>query len=145
MWSPKLAALRAGTAIMALAAMGATSFRVTQAAALRQEAPTQPSAGSSEGQPPSGKTAPVEPGDVQPGDVQEVQPVPDAIELTEGFGFSYESAGRRDPFISLALGIDVAALDARPQGLQGNAHSGSHSQGHRQNPGRLHRDDSGNR
>jgi len=43
----------------------------------------------------------------------------DPIELTEGTGFTYESGGRRDPFVSLALGINVLAPDIRPPGLQG--------------------------
>ena len=45
--------------------------------------------------------------------------VPQAIEITEGSGFRYQSRGRRDPFISLALGVNVLPPDARPPGLQG--------------------------
>ena len=45
--------------------------------------------------------------------------VPQAIEITEGSGFSYQSQGRRDPFISLALGLNVLPPDERPPGLQG--------------------------
>ena len=45
--------------------------------------------------------------------------VPEAIEITEGSGFRYQSQGRRDPFISLALGLNVLGPDERPPGLQG--------------------------
>ena len=45
--------------------------------------------------------------------------VPEGIELTEGSGFRYESRGRRDPFVSLALGVSVLAPEVRPPGLQG--------------------------
>ena len=45
--------------------------------------------------------------------------VPRAIEITEGSGFRYQSRGRRDPFISLALGLNVLGPDERPPGLQG--------------------------
>ncbi len=41
------------------------------------------------------------------------------IEITEGSGFRYQSQGRRDPFISLALGLNVLPPDERPPGLQG--------------------------
>jgi len=44
---------------------------------------------------------------------------PQAIEITEGSGFRYQSQGRRDPFVSLALGLNVLAPDARPPGLKG--------------------------
>jgi len=52
----------------------------------------------------------------------EQTPAPDiapGIELTEGTGFRYESRGRRDPFVSLAMGVNVLPPDARPPGLQG--------------------------
>lgn len=45
--------------------------------------------------------------------------VPSPIELTEGSGFRYEAAGRRDPFVSLVLGMNVLPPEARPPGLQG--------------------------
>ena len=41
------------------------------------------------------------------------------IEITDGSGFRYQSQGRRDPFISLALGLNVLPPDERPPGLQG--------------------------
>ena len=47
------------------------------------------------------------------------EPVPEGIELTEGTGFRYEAKGRRDPFVSLALGVNVLPPDVRPPGLQG--------------------------
>lgn len=45
--------------------------------------------------------------------------VPSPIELTEGSGFRYDAGGRRDPFVSLALGMNVLPPEARPPGLQG--------------------------
>lgn len=48
-----------------------------------------------------------------------VPEIPQGIEITEGSGYRYESQGRRDPFISLALGLNVLPPDERPPGLQG--------------------------
>ncbi len=49
-----------------------------------------------------------------------IEEIPEGIELAEGSGYNYESGGRRDPFISLALGVNVLDPDAaRPPGLQG--------------------------
>ena len=45
--------------------------------------------------------------------------VPRAIEITGGSGFRYTSRGRRDPFVSLALGVNVLPPEIRPPGLQG--------------------------
>jgi hypothetical protein len=45
--------------------------------------------------------------------------VPDAIELVEGTGYNYDSRGRRDPFISLALGMNILSPEVRPPGLGG--------------------------
>ena len=45
--------------------------------------------------------------------------VSQAIEIPDGSGFRYQSQGRRDPFISLALGLNVLPPDERPPGLQG--------------------------
>lgn len=46
--------------------------------------------------------------------------IPEGIELAEGTGYNYESGGRRDPFVSLALGVNVLDPTAvRPPGLQG--------------------------
>jgi hypothetical protein len=47
------------------------------------------------------------------------EPVPEGIEITEGSGFRYEARGRRDPFVSLALGVNVLPPDVRPPGLAG--------------------------
>jgi hypothetical protein len=46
-------------------------------------------------------------------------PVPEGIEITEGSGYRYEARGRRDPFVSLALGVNVLPPDVRPPGLAG--------------------------
>ncbi len=48
-----------------------------------------------------------------------VSEIPPGIELTEGTGFRYSSRGRRDPFVSLALGFNLLDPQARPPGLQG--------------------------
>jgi hypothetical protein len=45
--------------------------------------------------------------------------VPDEIELVEGTGYNYDSRGRRDPFISLALGMNILSPEVRPPGLGG--------------------------
>lgn len=59
-----------------------------------------------------------QPAPEQPGDI-DIEPVPDEIEITEGSGFRYETRGRRDPFVSLALGLNVLPPDVRPPGLGG--------------------------
>lgn len=81
-------------------------------------AQTQPPAeGQQEQQPPAGGT--IE-GAAQQQDAEAQEPVPDNIELTEGSGFRYDARGRRDPFVSLALGIDVLLPEGqRPPGLAG--------------------------
>ncbi len=48
---------------------------------------------------------------------QAVPIVPDEIQLVEGTGFSYDARGRRDPFISLALGLNISDGAPRPPGL----------------------------
>ncbi len=58
---------------------------------------------------------PAAPASGEAGDTQSEE----AIEITEGSGFRYLSQGRRDPFISLALGLNVLPPDERPPGLQG--------------------------
>jgi len=58
-------------------------------------------------------------GEAQQETAEPVAPVPEGIEITEGTGFRYEARGRRDPFVSLALGIDVLSPDVRPPGLGG--------------------------
>ena len=46
--------------------------------------------------------------------------VPEEIDIMEGTGgFTYEARGRRDPFISLALGLNILSPDVRPPGLGG--------------------------
>lgn len=78
----------------------------------------QPAEGQQEQeqQPPPADATGAAPADAQ----TPVEPVPDSIELTEGSGFRYEAGGRRDPFVSLALGIDVLLPEGqRPPGLAG--------------------------
>jgi len=62
--------------------------------------------------PPAAGEAPAEPPET-------AEPVPEGIEITEGSGFRYEAGGRRDPFVSLALGVDVLESGLRPDGLPG--------------------------
>ena len=50
---------------------------------------------------------------------QAVPAVLDGIQLVEGAGFSYDARGRRDPFISLALGLNILPPEVRPPGLSG--------------------------
>jgi len=73
-------------------------------------AQTPPAAGDQSG-------APAAPGAEAP--QEEPDPVPDEIEITEGSGFRYEARGRRDPFVSLALGLNVLPPEVRPPGLGG--------------------------
>jgi hypothetical protein len=53
-----------------------------------------------------------------PPEAETPEPVPEGIELIEGSGFRYDSRGRRDPFVSLALGLNIS-MDPRPPGLSG--------------------------
>lgn len=53
------------------------------------------------------------------GDIPEVNPVPEDIEIIEGNGYRYNAGGRRDPFVSLALGVNVLPPEVRPPGLAG--------------------------
>ncbi len=48
-----------------------------------------------------------------------VEQVPEGIELVEGSGFRYDARGRRDPFVSLAAGLNILPPDMRPPGLSG--------------------------
>jgi len=73
-------------------------------------AQTPPAAGQPSGAPPAAGQDPAQ---------AEPEPVPDEIEITEGSGFRYEARGRRDPFVSLALGLNVLPPDVRPPGLGG--------------------------
>ena len=70
------------------------------------------------GQPPA-EAQPTEPATPEGEAAPTTEPVPEGIEITEGSGFRYEARGRRDPFVSLALGIDVLSPDVRPPGLAG--------------------------
>ncbi len=83
--------------------MAAAAIAQTETPAVGQAAPP-----AGEAQAPAGEAA-----------QETAEPVPEGIEITEGTGFRYEAAGRRDPFISLALGIDVLGILDRPPGLGG--------------------------
>jgi Tfp pilus assembly protein PilP len=48
-----------------------------------------------------------------------MEEIPEGIEIMEGSGYRYEARGRRDPFVSLALGINVLPPEVRPPGLAG--------------------------
>jgi len=56
------------------------------------------------------ETAPEAPGGIE---------IPDEIDIMEGTGFTYEARGRRDPFISLALGLNILSPEERIPGLGG--------------------------
>lgn len=57
----------------------------------------------------------VEPG-IPPGPEIEI---PDEIDIMEGTGVTYDARGRRDPFISLALGLNILPPEERIPGLGG--------------------------
>ena len=103
-----IAETSAGRAVLAVVLL------LMAAAAIAQT--ETPAAG--QGAPPAGEAqAPA--GEAQQETAEPVAPVPEGIEITEGTGFRYEARGRRDPFVSLALGIDVLSPDVRPPGLGG--------------------------
>ena len=99
------------------AGRGALAFvlLLIAATAIAQTETSPPGGGAQEAQPATGE-APAPEGEAPP---QTAEPVPEGIEITEGTGFRYEARGRRDPFVSLALGIDVLSPDVRPPGLSG--------------------------
>jgi hypothetical protein len=94
------------TSIVTGGAVALVSFLAVSAFA---QAPTQ-----TEPQQPPAAGEPAQPAPAEP-----VEPVPEGIEITEGSGFRYDAAGRRDPFVSLALGLDVLDPGIRPDGLPG--------------------------
>lgn len=92
---------------LVLLLVGATAIAQTGAPpAGEPQQQTQPPAGQE--QAPAGEAS-----------QEPVEPVPEGIEITEGTGFRYDAKGRRDPFVSLALGLDVLSPDVRPPGLAG--------------------------
>jgi hypothetical protein len=95
-----------GALAVALALLAATAgAQTTTTAPAEQPAPeAQPADPAA----PEGETPP-----------EAGEPVPEGIEITEGSGFRYEARGRRDPFVSLALGVNVLPPDVRPPGLAG--------------------------
>jgi Tfp pilus assembly protein PilP len=93
---------RGALAVVLVLLAATASAQTTTTAPAEQPAPeAQPAA-------PEGETPP-----------EAGEPVPEGIEITEGSGFRYEARGRRDPFVSLALGVDVLSPDVRPPGLAG--------------------------
>jgi hypothetical protein len=113
MWSQKRRKLPGRAAFAALLLLGAGT-------AVAQTGTSTPPAAPSQEQPPAQPpegTAPAAPeGEAQP---PEGSPVPEGIEITEGTGYRYEAQGRRDPFVSLALGVNILPPDVRPPGLAG--------------------------
>ena len=95
------------------AALAFILLLVAGAAVAQTQTETPPPAAGTEAQPAPEGQAPTEPPQ------EAVEPVPEGIEITEGSGFRYEAQGRRDPFVSLALGVDVLSPDVRPPGLAG--------------------------
>ena len=53
-----------------------------------------------------------------PGALEGIE-IPDEIDIMEGSGVTYDARGRRDPFISLALGLNVLPPEERIPGLGG--------------------------
>jgi len=74
-----------------------------------------PPAAAQQAQPPPEQQPATPPAETPP----VTEPVPEGIEITEGSGYRYQARGRRDPFISLALGVNVLPPDVRPPGLAG--------------------------
>jgi len=80
------------------------------------EQPEQPSQGEEGLQAVPGDTEGAEGGETP----LAIPEVPEEIDIMEGTGgFTYEARGRRDPFISLALGLNILSPDVRPPGLGG--------------------------
>lgn len=105
MWSQireRLAGPRAILAVLLLIAATA----VAQTPPATGQAPTE-----EQEQPPAAGT--------ETGGAEAAPAVPEGIEITEGSGYHYEAKGRRDPFVSLALGVNVLPPDVRPPGLAG--------------------------
>jgi hypothetical protein len=94
---------------------GAVALLFCLAVSAFAQAPAQPAQTDPQKPPAAGQPAP----EGQQAPPQPVEPVPEGIEITEGSGFRYEAAGRRDPFVSLALGVDVLDQGIRPDGLPG--------------------------
>jgi hypothetical protein len=107
MWSQIRELLAGRWAILAV-------LLLVAATAVAQTPPaTQPQTGEQK-QPPAAGT---ETGGAEA--APETPAVPEGIEITEGSGYHYEAKGRRDPFVSLALGVNVLPPDVRPPGLAG--------------------------
>lgn len=106
MWSQNISELICATAVILFLAAPS----LTGSPQPSQEQPGQPP-GSEQGQ---------AEGEMQDDQAPvETEPIPEAIEITEGSGYQYQARGRRDPFVSLALGVNVLPPDVRPPGLAG--------------------------
>ena len=101
--------------LLRLFGLGMALAVVVFSTALAQQPPTEGTEPpAQEGQEPAGEQAEDAGAEAA---VPEV--VPEGIELVEGSGYRYDSRGRRDPFVSLALGVNVLPPDVRPPGLSG--------------------------
>ena len=98
------------------AGRGALAFVLLLLAATAIAQTSPPPADQQQAQPAPEGQAPAPESEAPP---ETAEPVPEGIEITEGTGFRYDGRGRRDPFVSLALGIDVLSPDVRPPGLSG--------------------------
>ena len=107
MWSRNLFKWIGGTSALILF-LGASVPLV----ALQQPPPAPPQQGA-EGEEDASEEGSL---DEEPVDVE---PIPEGIEITEGSGYRYEARNRRDPFVSLALGLNVLDPELRPPGLAG--------------------------
>ena len=113
MWSPSHLRLFCASVVLAC-------FLVPVVAAGQPPAENPPPAQVEAAQPEQEKPEGVqEQPEGTPQEVEVPEPIPEGIELIEGTGYSYDSRGRRDPFVSLALGLNILPPDARPPGLSG--------------------------
>lgn len=108
MWS-RNRNLLAGCAFFVAAHFAGVASAQTAPPAQGQEGADSQSTESQEEAPPGAATEGAEPPEA----------VPEGIEITEGSGFRYQARGRRDPFVSLALGVDILDEGVRPPGLAG--------------------------
>ena len=92
---------------------GATLFAFVLASGVQaQETEESPAADESLSE---GAEGTEEPGASAPAEIE----IPDEIDIMEGTGFNYDARGRRDPFISLALGLNILPPEERMPGLGG--------------------------
>ena len=119
MWSPNFVRLWCANALVAIA-LAAVALAEQQGA---QPPPgSQPPAQKEQKQPPEQKPGTAPQAEQQTEQQQEPEaapPLAEGIDVVEGSGYRYDSRRRRDPFVSLALGMAILPPEARPPGLAG--------------------------